>query len=156
MPTVAAAGSCAKINIMKATIPQPVHESYKRHRKQLMWQIILPVVLTSLLLIALIVVINIATFRDNGDVARWAAVSTIWIVIPIMIGLLIFTALLGGLVYLLAKLLHITPTYTGMVQDYVYIAQGYIKRASEAIVKPVLQLNGILASINAFFERMKP
>jgi hypothetical protein len=121
----------------------------------LVWQIILPVVLTALLLIALIVVINIATFRDGGDVARWAAISTIWIVIPIMIGLLVFTALLGGLVYLMQKLLNITPTYTGIAQDYVYIAQGYIKRATEAIVKPVLELNGILASIIAFFERMK-
>ena len=148
-------GSCAKINIMKATIPQPVHESYKRHRKQLVWQIILPVVLTSILIVALIVLINVATFRDGGDVGRWAAISTIWIVIPIMLGLLIVTALLGGLVYLMQKLLNVTPTYTSLAQDYVYLAEGYIKRASEAIVKPVLQFNGILASINAFFEKMK-
>jgi len=148
-------GLCAKINIMKATLPQPVHESYKRHRKQLIWQIILPMVLTSLLFIALIVLINVATFRDGGDVGRWAAVSTIWIVIPIMIGLLILLALLGGLVYLMQKLLNVTPTYTSLAQNYVYMAEGYIKRAAEAIVKPVLQLNGILASINAFFEKMK-
>ena len=121
-----------------------------------MWQIILPMILTSLLLIALIVLISIATFRNNGDVGRWAAISTIWIVIPIMIGLLIFTALLGGLVYLMQKLLHITPTYTSLAQDYVYIAESYIKRAAEAIVKPVLQLNGILASLIAFFEKMNP
>ena len=140
---------------MKATISQPVHESYKRHRKQLVWQIILPMVLTSLLLVALIVLINVATFRDGGDVGRWAAISTIWIVIPIMLGLLIVLALLGGLVYLMRKLLHVTPTYTSLAQDYVYIAMGYVKRASEAIVKPVLQLNGILASINAFFEKIK-
>jgi hypothetical protein len=140
---------------MKAKLPQPVHESYQRHRKELVWQIILPVVLTSLLLITLIVLINVATFRDGGDVGRWAAISTIWIVIPIMLGLLIVTALLGGLIYLMQKLLNITPTYTSLAQDYVYRAQGYIKRAAEAIVKPVLQLNGILASVIAFFERMK-
>ena len=75
---------------MKATIPQPVHESYLKHRKQILWQIILPVALTSLLIVALIVLINIATFNQGGDVARWAAISTIWIVIPIMIGMLIF------------------------------------------------------------------
>ena len=155
MPTVTVLGSCAKINIMKAILPHPVHESYKRHRKQLVWQIIMPVVLTSLLIVALIVLINIATFRDGGDVGRWAAISTIWIVIPIMLGLLIVLALLAGLVYLMQKLLNVTPTYTSLAQDYVYIAEGYIKRATEAIVKPVLQLNGILASINAFFERMK-
>jgi len=119
-----------------------------------MWQIILPIVLTSLLFVALIVLINIATFNQGGDVDRWAAISTIWIVVPIMIGLLILIALLGGLVYLMKRLLNITPTYTGLAQDYVYIAEGYIKRALEAIVQPVIQLNGILASINAFFERM--
>ena len=121
-----------------------------------MLQIILPMVLTVLLFIALIVLVNIATFRDNGDVARWAAVSTIWIVIPIMIGMLIFLALLGGLIYLMARLLGIAPTYTGMAQDYVHIGVGYIKRAAEAIIKPVLQLNGILAGITAFFEKIKP
>ena len=140
---------------MKATIPQPVHESYLKHRKQVAWQVILPVVLTSLLIVALIVLVNIATFNQGGDVGRWAAISTIWIVIPIMFGLLIFLALLVGLVYLMKKLLNVTPTYTGMAQDYVHIGAGYIRRAADAIVKPVLQLNGILAGINAFFEKMR-
>ena len=141
---------------MNDKLPQPAHESYLKHRKQLAWQIILPMVLTVVLCIALIVLINIATFRDNGDVARWAAVSTIWIVIPIMIGLLIFTALLGGLVYLMYKLLNVTPSYTGLAQDYVNKAAVYIKRGADAAVKPIINLNGILASISAFFERMKP
>jgi len=141
---------------MKAKLPQPVHESYLKHRKQLAWQIILPIVLVALLIVALIVLINVATFRDGGDVARWAAISTIWIVAPIMIGLLIFTVLLGGLVYLMKRLLNITPTYTGMAQDYVYLAVSYIKRATDALVQPVLQLNGILASLIAFFEKMRP
>ncbi len=140
---------------MKATIPQPVHESYLKHRKQVVWQVILPVVLTSLLCVALIVLINIATFNQGGDVARWAAISTIWIVIPIMLGLLIVVALLGGLVYLMKKLLNVTPTYTGMAQDYVHIGAGYVRRALDSIVEPVLKLNGILASLNAFFEKMK-
>ena len=143
----------AKINIMKANIPQHVHESYKRHRRELMWQIILPITLTSLLFVAVIVLINIATFNNGGDVDRWAAISTIWIVAPIMIGLLILIALLGGLVYLMKRLLNITPTYTGLAQYYVYLAEGYIKRALEAIVQPVIQLNGILASVLAFFEK---
>ena len=141
---------------MKAELPKPVHASYLKHRSQRTWQVILPVVLSAALCIALIVLINVATFRDGGDVARWAAVSTIWIVIPVMFGLLIVFALLAGLVYLMYKLLDVTPTYTGMAQDYVHIGAGYVRRALDAIIKPVLQLNGMLASINAFFERMKP
>jgi hypothetical protein len=141
---------------MKATIPRPVHESYLKHRKQIIWQIIMPVVLASVLIVALIVLVNIATFTQGGDVARWAAISTMWIVIPIMIGMLIFLAILVGLVYLMQKLLNVTPTYTSLAQHYVHQAEIHLKRMSEALVKPVLQLNGILASILAFFEKIKP
>lgn len=138
---------------MNAKLPQPVHESYKRHRKQFAWQVILPVVLSVVLCIALIVVINVATFRDGGDVARWAAISTIWIVIPTMVGLLIVLAVLGGLVYLMAKLLNIMPTYTGLAQDYTHKAAGYVKRGADAVVKPIFFVDGLGASIRAFFGR---
>jgi hypothetical protein len=138
---------------MKASLPKPVHESYLKHRRQVVWQVILPVVLTALLIVALIVLVNVATFNQGGDVARWAAISTIWIVIPIMIGMLLFLALLVGLVYLMKKLLNITPTYTGMAQDYVHIAEGYVKRAADATVKPVFFLEEIRAGVRAFFGR---
>jgi hypothetical protein len=141
---------------MNAKLPQPVHESYLNHRRDRAWKIILPVVLSAVLCLALIVLVNVATFRDGGDVARWAAVSTIWIVVPIMIGMLIFFVLLGGLVYLMYKLLNITPTYTGQAQDYVHKAAIHIKRGADAAVKPIININGVLASISAFFERMKP
>jgi lysylphosphatidylglycerol synthetase-like protein (DUF2156 family) len=141
---------------MKAKLPQPVHESYLKHRKQMMWQVIFPILLTTILLIALIVLINVATFRQGGDVARWAAISTIWIVVPIMIGMLVFLALLAGLIYLLARLLNVTPTYTGMAQDYVHRAAGYIKRGLDAAVKLVMDLQGTVASVQEFFRKVKP
>jgi hypothetical protein len=138
---------------MKAVLPKPVHESYKRHRKQLTSQIILPVVITGLLFVALIVLINVATFRENGDVARWAAISTIWIVIPIMIASLIFLAVLVGLVYLLKRLLNITPTYTGLAQNFVHKLAIRIRLAADALVKPVIFVDGIGASINRLLGR---
>ena len=116
-------------------------------------QVILPVILTAILIIALIVLVNIATFRDGGDVARWAAVSTIWIAIPIMIGMLILFVVLGGLIYLLARLLNVTPQYTGMAQDYVRKAAVYIKQGADAVIKPVIALEGFIASLNKILGR---
>lgn len=138
---------------MKATLPRYEHESYLRHRKQLMRQIILPVAFASLLMIVLIVLICIATFRDNGDVGRWAAISTIWIVIPIMFAGLITLAILGGLVYLMARLLGVLPTYTGLAQDYVQLGALYIQRFAEAAVKPVFAVDGLAAYLKAIFGR---
>jgi hypothetical protein len=138
---------------MKANLPQHVHLSYKKHRRETVTQVILPIILTTILIIALIVLVNIATFRDGGDVARWAAVSTIWIVIPMMSGMLFFLVGLGGLIYLLARLLNVTPKYTGMAQDYVRKAAVYIKRGADAVVKPVIGLAGIKASIDTLLGR---
>lgn len=132
---------------MKAIIHPPVHESYKRYRKQLITQIILPMVLTALLFVGMIVLISVATFRDGGDVGRWAAISTIWIAVPIMIAALIFIVLLTGLVYLLKRLLNITPTYTGRFQDFIHKIAVHIKRAADTTVKPVFFIDGIGASI---------
>jgi hypothetical protein len=118
-----------------------------------MWQIILPVALTAILFVALIALINIATFNQGGDAGRWAAISTIWIVIPVMVAGLILLALLVALAYLMKRLLGIAPTYTGLAQDYVHLAASYIKRGAEMAVKPVLFLDGIGASVKAFFGR---
>jgi magnesium-transporting ATPase (P-type) len=146
-------GVYAKIKTMKAELPKPTHESYKKHRKQLISQILLPMVIVALLFVAMIVLINVATFRSNGDVARWAAISTIWIVIPIMIVCLIFLAVLVGLVYLMKRLLSITPVYTGLAQDFVQKLMSRIQDATDAIVKPVIFWDSVGASINRFLGR---
>jgi uncharacterized membrane protein len=138
---------------MKARLPQPIHESYKKHRRELAWQIILPMVLSVAGFIALIVLIYFATFEGDGDVGRWAAISTIWIVIPIMLAGLLLLILLVALVYGMKRLLDITPTYTGLAQDYIHKAAGYIKRGADMAVKPVLFLDGIGAGIRTFFGR---
>jgi Yip1-like protein len=138
---------------MKDVFPEPVHESYRRHRKQRTSQIILPMVLAAILFIGMIVLINIATFRDHGDVGRWAAISTIWIVIPVCISGFIFLALLGGLVYLMARLLGVAPTYTGKAQDFVHKLAIRIRRAADMAVKPVFSVNGFGASLKALLGR---
>ena len=148
-------GKYAKIRIMKDVLPQPIHESYLRHRRQRTTQIILPVLLAVLLCLAVVVLINIATFQGNGDVGRWAAISTIWIAIPVFIVGLIFFVLLCGIIYLLARLLGIIPSYTSKAQDFVRMLSIRIHRAADATVKPVIHLDGIGASIRTFFGGRK-
>ncbi|MFN8412285.1 MAG: hypothetical protein U0Z26_07850 [Anaerolineales bacterium] len=141
---------------MKAQLPQPEHYSYQVHRKQVVRQVILPVIIASLLLIGLVVLICFATFNQGGDVGRWAAISTIWIVIPLLLVGLILLVLLIGLIYLMARALGGLPYYTGIAQDYVYKAQGYIVRGAEMVVKPVAAMGGWIEYIKDFLERIKP
>jgi len=139
---------------MKAKLPHPEHLSYIKHRNERMTQIILPVVISALLMVGMIALISVVTFRSGGDVGRWAAISTIWIIIPIMIAGLIFLTLLISLIYLLVLALVNLPHYTSLSQDYVYLAQIYIVRAADMVVKPIMDLDGYLESIKAFFGRI--
>ena len=119
-----------------------------------MTQVILPVMLGSLLVIGMIVLISIATFKAGGDVGHWAAISTIWIVLPIIIVGLIFLAVLIGFIYLLSHALGVLPRYTGIAQDYVYKARAYLLRGADLVVRPVIAFNGGLEHIKAFIQRI--
>jgi len=143
----------ATIHVMEAKLPKPVHESYRKHRKDLAWKILFPVIFSSVLCVGLVVLINFATFRDGGDVARWAGISTIWIAIPTIVGLLIVLAVLGGIIYGLARLLDVTPNYTAMAQDFFHKVEGYAKRGADAVADQVIRINAIGASIGRIFKR---
>jgi len=109
----------------------------------------------AVILIGMIVLISLATFRSNGDVGRWAAISTMWIIIPILLAGLILLAILIGLIYLMARALGALPHYTGIAQDYVYKARGYIIRGANIVAKPMITLGGFIENIKAFLERIR-
>jgi hypothetical protein len=129
------------------------HPSYQLHRKQMWTQILLPIVLTVLVFIAVIVITSLATFRDHGDVARWAAISTIWLVLPVMIAGFVLLIILLALIYLLARLIGIIPPYSYQAQKFVYQIEGYVKRGTEMILKPVLFVDLIKLQIKKVTER---
>jgi len=135
-------------------IPQTEHYSYQLHRKQRTTQIILPVIISALALVGMVVLISFATFKSGGDVERWAAISTIWVVIPVLISGLVVLIILIGLIYLMARALGALPRYTGMAQHYVYLAKDYIVRGANMAVKPIIALEGFLENVQAFFKRI--
>lgn len=114
-------------------------------------QVLTPVIISGLILFAMIVLIVYVTFWKEGDVARWSAISTIWIIVPVIILSLIFLVLLVALIYGMASLLKLIPPYTGYAQRIVWRAQGQIQRGADMVARPVLGLEGILATIRTFF-----
>jgi FtsH-binding integral membrane protein len=130
------------------------HPSYQNHRRQFWTQIFLPMILTVLLIIAMAVITGIAAFGANDNSPIWAAISTIWLVIPVMFFGLLFLVLVAGLVYLLARTLQVLPPYTSKAQYYVNRGASETKRFSDMAARPVLYIEGIIASIKAIFGRI--
>lgn len=132
----------------KARIPLPAeHSSYQKHRRQFWIQIFIPLLVVIVVILMIATLTSIATFRDEGDVNRWAAVSTIWIIIPVMGAGLFLLLIFIGLIYALARLLQLVPPYTGHIQKVIWRIENTIKRGADSMVKPVLALESITAAI---------
>ena len=142
-----------KIDSMKSQLSKD-HPSYQNHRRQFWLQIFLPLIVAVLLMLAVAVITSVAAFGQNGDAPRWAAISTIWLVIPVMFFGLVLLAILGGLVYLLARTLQVLPPYTSKAQYYVDRGTSEVKRFSDMAAEPVLFIEGIIARLKAIIGQI--
>ncbi|SRR5581483_1365205 len=134
---------------------QPDHPSYQLHRKQVWTQILLPIVLTALVLIGIIVLINLAAFAGTSDLARWAALSEIWLVMPVLIAGLIVFIILCGLIYLIIYVINLIPPYSYQAQRIFYRIEGGAKRISDMARRPVLLFQELGALIKAYIAKAR-
>ena len=130
------------------------HASYRKHRRQVWLQVYLPAIILVILGLSLSVLIGIAAFNETGNAQQWAAISTIWLVLPLLVFGLVFGTLVITLIYLVARLLKLLPPYTAKAQTYVYRASHKTQYYSDMAVKPVLILEGIAASIRSFLGKV--
>jgi hypothetical protein len=119
-----------------------------------MWtQILLPIILASILFTALIVAVSLATFRGTGDVSRWAAISTIWLTLPVIAGGVAALVVLCTLIFLLGRLTRLIPPYSYQAQRYVFRLAGGVKRGLEMAVRPMLLLKAVGGEARRYIAR---
>jgi hypothetical protein len=140
---------------MNATHRQPQHASYRRHRSQVAWQILLPVILAGLLLIVAAYLIWVGTFQRGGDVDRWAAISTIWLTLPVMLGALVMLALLIGLAYLVGRASGFIPPYTLQAQLFTSKIVTAAHRVEQIGYRPTLIFGELGRLLRTAFRRMR-
>lgn len=129
------------------------HSSYKNHRRQFWLQIFLPMILMVVFIFTVGAITGVAAFSENSASPRWGAISTIWLVIPVMFFGLIFLVILASLVYLLGRTLQVLPPYSSKAQYYLHRAASEIKQYSDKATEPVLFIEAIKASLKAVFGR---
>lgn len=134
----------------------PDHLSYQRHKKQQFWQILVPIFIGFLMMVAVMVLtILTATQGDTGSqISGWADVSMIWLILPVIMVAILVAVLLFALVYLLARALRVLPVYTGLVQDYAALAAEKVKHFSNKLVSPIMGIRSSMASANKVFGKI--
>lgn len=124
--------------------------SYRAYKRNLRWQIILPMVVVTLLFVAVSVA---TTLRGNETVSQWADVSTVWLLMPMLVFAVINISILAALIYGIAKLLEITPVYTHKLQGIIRLIGEKIATYADAAAKPIFKVEGFFASLRRIFRQ---
>jgi hypothetical protein len=132
--------------------PKPnVSLSLKTHRRQLFWQILIPLLVVALLLVVVAVLVAVGS-TGSVDTRAWADVSTIWLLAPMLILALLVTILLGFIIYGLAKLMQVTPRLTGKAQDFFSLLAEWVRKITDILTKPVFWARQAGAILNSVFK----
>ena len=130
------------------------HPSYRKHRRQFALQILLPVTLTSLSACVLMMVVGTAGKQIAPDMGRWAAVAEMLLIIPLLFAGILAGAALTFLTYLLTISLRKLPPVSIKGQDFARRARRAVRRGTDLLVRPVVEVEAMLAAARSFLGRM--
>jgi hypothetical protein len=120
------------------------------HRKQVLWQVTLPLILGIIVILALAV---LATLARGGTQHLWGDIALIWLILPMLVLLIVFTGIFAGLAYLFIRLNNAVPRLALKAHHLVKGVQASLTRAADRIAQPVIKVEGWRATLKAIFGR---
>lgn len=128
---------------------EPFESPYiKSHRKQRFWQIILPIILISILVISFG-----SYYIVGGSQTRvWADISIIWISLPILMVLLFSLVILVGMIILMVKAAQGLPLITRKVQRLFCLIEKKSCDTTYSIIQPIFWIRQMQAGITSFLK----
>ncbi len=117
------------------------------------WQIIFPAVAGTILV--LLVCVWVASGVGAGNISRFAELSTVLLILPVLFFSLIILVILGACVFLSVRMIRGLPPITGRIIEFLDKVSEGASRVSEIIVQPVIQPAAYLKGFKSIFSREK-
>ena len=131
-------------------LPERNPLTHAAHRREFFWQVIFPIIIGALIIMALAVG---SWFVSYNSASQAANISVMWLFIPLLFFTLLFTILLAGLAYGLIRLIGILPPYAALVQNFFIMINLRVRSASDKAVEPVLKTASAMATLRALLGR---
>jgi hypothetical protein len=126
--------------------------TWEKHRKEVLWQITVPVAIFT----AIVVIVWLASWGlGYASASRWADISLIWLIVPILFAALIVIVLQAGMIYLLIRLMRVLPFYAYRTHGFLNIIGIRISSAGNRVVEPVLRVQSFQASLRSFGRALR-
>ena len=135
------------------TTEEKTFEPKLRSRNEQIVQIYLPLVFFVLVIIAISIAIILLPESRNSSISHWANISTILLVIPTLVSLLIFLAITILLMLGFAKVIKWLPIQTSKIYVVFLKIEIFIINSTTKIVSPVINLRSKMHSIKTVFKK---
>ena len=130
----------------RSVYPERNPKTHAEHKREVFWQITLPLVIGILLMLAALGAIIFSVAQPVTDVGRWADVSLVWMIAPSLVFALIILVIMIGLVYAISRLLGIIPRYALIIHLFFERIKGKVSQLTNLMVEPILRINSAWAA----------
>ncbi|MEW5867851.1 MAG: hypothetical protein AB1894_01135 [Chloroflexota bacterium] len=141
---------------MDEIAPRPLPErnpiTHAKHKHEVLWQITVPLGVGVLVLVGLAIAMGFGSAEQHS---RWADISLIWLISPMLIVALLFLVILAGLTYGLIVLIQILPPYARQVQDFFVLLSIQVGKLGDKLVDPVLRIRAFKASFQTLTRNLR-
>ena len=120
--------------------------THEAHRREVLLQITLPVIISVLLVLAAVSAIIFSASQPMSEVSRWAGVSLIWLILPALFIALLILIILIGFVYAISALIRIVPRYACKLQLYFEMSKEKIGQVSNLVTEPIIKIRSSWAA----------
>lgn len=127
---------------------------YPLHRKQVIWQIFVPVVVSAILIIGVSVLAAVLASRDAAQSSQMASVAAIWVILPIMAGSLVLFVLVVALIVLFGKLYQKVPTFTRTVLGFMQLLRDHMLAITNQSVEPIFRVRSFWAEWQTLWRKI--
>lgn len=124
----------------------------RAHRREVWWQIVLPLLLGVILAAAAL--FNLVTGRV-GNVQNAAELATIFLTIPVMIIGVLFFILTVFLIFAVGRVMHWIPAQTFKVQQLADKASLQTIRSANLLAGPLLFIDSWVSAIRTIFRKRR-
>ena len=120
--------------------------TYKAHRQQVIWQILIPITLGVVLVLVFAV---LASRAGSGEASRWADISVILLASFLIVISLFMLVMLIFSIYGLRQALRRIPAPLLRAQVFFYRVERRVRAVSNQIVEPILRYHTSLAGLRS-------
>jgi hypothetical protein len=133
--------------------PERNQKTYARHRREVLWQITVPLVIG---IVVIVLLGLLSAFGVQASVqSQLADAALINLITQAMIMGLLTLILLIGTVYLLARILKVLPFQFYRLQKFFVLVHLRVSSITDALVNPILRARSFSASAGAFRRSVK-